>query len=488
MMRVSELIRHLPITPDEEDVEVTGLTHDSRRVTSGDLFVALVGDRFDGRAFVGEARRRGAVAVLAHGSKPTGFDGPWLSAEEPRLLLGPLSSRFFAHPDRELLTVGITGTNGKSTVATLLTAVLEAAEIPAATLGTLGYRFRDELYRGKRTTPEATDLFRTLRRVRDHGAQAAVMEISSHAIEMHRVDGLLVDLAVFTNLSRDHLDFHPGLEDYFAAKRRLFDRLKPGGKAVVNIDDEHGRSLASELQSVVTFGREGDVGVLSAALKEDGIVAEFRTPRGSLSVTSGLRGRFHLDNLLATVAAAEVLTLPPAAITRGLSGAEPIRGRMEAVEKGQDFPVFIDYAHTPAALAAALESLKEFTGRRIALVFGCGGDRDPGKRPLMGQIAGERADLPIATTDNPRGEDPLVILRAVEEGLRRSGNSSYRVVPDRREAIRQAIAHAAPGWTVLVAGKGHEEVQVVGDRVLPFSDRREVEAALEERLGAGNPE
>jgi UDP-N-acetylmuramoyl-L-alanyl-D-glutamate--2,6-diaminopimelate ligase len=417
--------------------------------------------------------------------RPADLDAIWVEAADPRALLGPLAARVYGQPHRELMLAGVTGTNGKSTVATLLAAVLDAAGQPAGFIGTLGYRFGGRAFPGGHTTPEASDLFRTLRRMREAGARAVAMEVSSHALEMERVAGAEFDVAVFTNLSRDHLDYHPDMESYFAAKRRLFALLKPGARAAVNLDDPWGRRLAAELPDALTFGAGGDVEARDVTLDARGIRGTVRTPRGEIRLATHLLGRYNLSNLLAAAAGAEVLGLPHAAVEKAFAAQGPVPGRMEPVERGQPFPVFVDYAHTDAALDAALRSAREMAGiEKVAVVFGCGGERDAGKRPLMGRVSGELADLPIATSDNPRGEDPLVILAAVEEGLRSSGNRAYRIVPDRREAIRQAIAAAGPGWAVLVAGKGHEREQIVGDRKIPFSDFAEIEQALEEHLGS----
>jgi UDP-N-acetylmuramoyl-L-alanyl-D-glutamate--2,6-diaminopimelate ligase len=450
--------------------------------------VALVGQRFDGRAFARQAIEKGAVAVagpLPEGGRPAGLGVPWVAVDDPRALLGPLAARVYGHPDRELVLAGVTGTNGKSTVATLVAAVLDRAGLPAGFLGTLGYRFGDRRFPGGHTTPEASDLFRTLRRMREAGARAVAMEVSSHALDMGRVAGAAFDVGVFTNLTRDHLDYHPDMESYFAAKRRLFDQLKPGGRPVVNLDDPYGRRLAAELPGALTFGEGGDVEARGVTLDASGTRGTLRTPRGEIRFSSPLLGRYNLSNLLAAAAAAEALGLPHAAVAEAFAAQRPVPGRMEPVDRGQPFPVFVDYAHTDAALEAALRSAREVAGSgKVAVVFGCGGERDRGKRPLMGRIAGELAELPVATSDNPRGEDPMAILAAVEEGLKASGNPGYRLVPDRREAIRQAIAAAEPGWAVLVAGKGHEREQIVGDRKIPFSDFEEIELALEERFGS----
>jgi len=489
-MRLSEVLKVLPMTmpltadPDV-DPEIGGVAHDSRAVEPGDLFVALVGQRFDGRAFAPAAVERGAVAVLGPG--PVSVEVPWVPVEDPRAVLGPLAAAAYGHPDQELVMAGVTGTNGKSTVATLIAAVMGEADLPAGFIGTLGYRFGDRSFPGGHTTPEASDLFRTLRRMRDAGARAVAMEVSSHALDMGRVAGASFDVAVFTNLTRDHLDYHPDMESYFAAKRKVFSHLKPGGRGVVNVEDSYGRRLAAEMPEAVTFGEGGQVRVREARMTPAGTVGTLSTPRGEVPFVTHLLGRYNLINLLAAAAAAEALNLPHTAVTAALAAQHPIPGRMEPVDRGQPFPVFVDYAHTDAALDAALRSAREISGvGKVAVVFGCGGDRDRGKRPLMGKVAGELADLPILTSDNPRTEDPMAILAAVEEGVKESGRNGYRVVPDRREAIREAIFAAEPGWAVLIAGKGHEREQIVGDQRLPFYDFEEIEKALEERFGTSD--
>ena len=484
LMQLDELVAGFPIggLPDRP-IEVTGIGHDSREIAPGDLFVAIVGERFDGRVFSREAVAKGAAAVLSVGAPPADFDGVWLTASSPRSLLAPLAARLFGHPDRELLMVGVTGTNGKSTVVAIVQSILEAAGRPTGRLGTLGYSFGDLELAAERTTPEGSELFKTLRSMRERGAEAVAMEVSSHALEQARLEAVTFDVGVFLNLSRDHFDYHDDFESYFAAKRRLFAQLKDGGRAVVNIDDPYGRRLAEELPPALTFGRNADVEARDSAVDENGIRGTLSTARGSFDFESQLLGGYNLDNIVAAAAVAVALDVDVEPIVRGIAATGILPGRMERVNPGGSVPVFIDYAHTDAALAAALESLRRLTGRRVLLVFGCGGDRDPGKRVLMGRVAGELADLPIVTSDNPRQEDPLAIIEAVRQGLEQSGNEAYRVIPDRRQAIRQAIAAVEPGWAVLIAGKGHEEVQIVGDQRLPFSDRHEVESALEERFG-----
>jgi UDP-N-acetylmuramoyl-L-alanyl-D-glutamate--2,6-diaminopimelate ligase len=483
-MRVSEVIAGLPIeSTAKTDPEVVGISQDSRFVEEGYVFVALVGKRFDGRAFVPDALQRGAVAIMASGPPPPGFSGVWLEAKDPRWLIGPLAGRIYGHPDEQILMVGVTGTNGKSTVTLLLASILEAAGLPTGTIGTLGHSFAGEVFAADRTTPEASYLYRLLARMRDAGAKAVCAEISSQGLAQGRAAGLKFDLGIFTNLTRDHFDFHRDFEDYFAAKRRLFDQLKESGSAVVNVDDPYGRRLADELSRLTTYGVEGDVRSESVEFDAKGIRGKLTTPRGELEFDSPLLGTYNLSNIMAAVAAAEALDIDHQATIAGIAAQKPLTGRLESIECGQSFPVMIDYAHTDAALESTLEAMRAFLPHKILLVFGCGGDRDAGKRVLMGRVAGELANFSIITTDNPRDEDPLAIIAAVEEGIKQSGNRNYRILPDRREAIRRAIAQADDGWAVLVAGKGHEAYQIVRGKWTSFSDHQEVIEALEEKLG-----
>lgn len=506
-MKLGALLGKAPVdrgaipSPVLAELEITGVQHDSRRVEPGDLFVAWHGARHDGRSFAADALARGARAVLADGPRPADAGGPlatvpWLIAASPRRLLGPLAAHLYGHPERDLSLLGVTGTNGKSTTIALLAALAEATDRPCGLIGTLGYRFRDLAFPGERTTPEGSDLFRDLAAMRDAGARAVAMEVSSHALDQGRVEGARFALGVFTNLTRDHFDQHGGFESYFLAKRRLFDLLAEPGAAAVNLGDPYGRRLASELrpalgERLVTFGRDPAdrpaVAPHAVSLDAKGIRGTLTTPRGLLGFSCPLLGSYNLDNLLAAVAGAEALGWPHEAMAAGLAIVHPLPGRLEPVACGQPYPVLIDYAHTDAALAAALSSARAFTGKKVAVVFGCGGNRDPGKRELMGRVAGELADLPIVTSDNPRDEDPLAIIAAVEVGLKASGNPSYRILPDRREAIRRAVAVCDANWVLVVAGKGHESEQIIGNRRIPFSDREELVRALEERHGHAIP-
>lgn len=489
-MLLTELMVDVPFTEASpqalSDCDVAGIQHDSRQVEPGDLFVAWRGERFDGRYFASQAISRGATAVLAWAPPAQEVEVPWLVVEKPRDWLSSLAVRLYGRPDLELRLVGITGTNGKTTVALLVQAILEASGEPAASIGTLGCRFGDRVESSERTTPEASDLLRTLRRLREAGACAVAMEVSSHALALGRVAVLRYDVAAFTNLSHDHLDQHADLEDYFNTKRTLFKQLKESGKIVVNADDVWGRRLLSELPNALSFGASGEVTAEELRVDLRGIHGRVKTPRGSVELKSVLVGSYNVENLQAAIAVAEALELPLEAIGRGIEKTPVVPGRLEAVDAGQDFPVWVDYAHTPDGLRAALESLRSMTERQIVVVFGCGGDRDRGKRPLMGKVASELADLVIVTDDNPRSEDPHEIHAAIVAGIKESAHANYRVIPDRRLAIERAIRVAASkrGWSVLVAGKGHEEGQIVGQEVRPFSDRRELYRVLEETLGS----
>nr|XP_061799075.1 UDP-N-acetylmuramoyl-L-alanyl-D-glutamate--2,6-diaminopimelate ligase-like [Nerophis lumbriciformis] len=432
-MPLQELLEALPIgTLPPANPTIRGISQDSRTVEPGDLYVAIVGEHFDGRRFAADAAANGAVAVLGPPPASSQVELPWVESREPRLVLGPLASRLYGHPDRELLLAGITGTNGKSTVVALLAAILEAAGRPAGRLGTLGYVFGDQSYAGKHTTPEAPEFFRALRLMRDAGAAAAVMEVSSHALDMGRVNGASFAVAAFTNLSRDHLDFHGDMEAYFAAKRELFAMLGSSGRAVVHLGTDYGHRLASELGGqVLTCGAGGAVRIDQAELSLTGTRGVLHMPSGLLEFVSPLLGRFNLENLLTAAAAAEALGLPHSAIAEGLESCVPPPGRLERVANQRGLTALIDYAHTPAALEAALGSVRELAKGRISVVFGAGGERDIGKRPQMGQIAAKLADRVVLTSDNPRGEDPQAILADIRAGVEQVAGASWAEEPDR---------------------------------------------------------
>jgi UDP-N-acetylmuramoyl-L-alanyl-D-glutamate--2,6-diaminopimelate ligase len=456
------------------DGVATGITHVAQRVAKGWVFAALPGARHHGLEFVATALEQGASAILSDRDPGTGT--VWLAAPEPRRAMARAAWALAGHPERRLQMVGITGTNGKSTVADLVARIAHAAGFACGVFGTLAYTLPGRSERAVRTTPEATDLAPLLAELADAGARLAVMEVSSHALEQDRVAGLEFDVAVWTNLTRDHLDFHRDLETYFASKRKLADLLRrdPPGRRVIGADDPFmARLAASARAGDLTFGLGEDRQVTAAevALDLGGTTCRLRTPAGEAPLRLPLVGRHNLRNALAAAATGVALGWPMDAIVRGLDGAEPLPGRLEPVVAGTHFPVFVDYAHTPDALEQVLTALREVETRRIVVVFGCGGDRDPGKRVPMGEVVGRLADVPVVTSDNPRSEDPQAIIAAVMEGIRASGNPRALAIPDRREAIAAALSLADERCLVLVAGKGHETEQIFADRTVPFDDR-----------------
>lgn len=477
-MRLVELVAALPgaeIATQDRDLPIARVQSDSRRVRPGDLFVAIRGQRFDGFSHAADAVSRGAVAVVSDRPAPPGFPAPWIRHPSPRRALALLSARLAGDPAESLVLAGVTGTNGKTTTTLLLEAILRRCYGKAGFLGTVGYRTPTRELAADRTTPEATVVQELLAEMVADGAKAAALEVSSHALTLDRVEGCRFDVAVFTNLTRDHLDFHGDMEAYFAAKRRLFDLRKPGAAGVVNVDDTYGaRLLAEEAPPMVGYspsGARADVSAESVACDLSGTRLDVIHPAGRFPLASPLAGRFNVANLLAAAAAGLALEIDPQEIASAVAEVKSVPGRFERVEAGQSYPIVVDYAHTPDALERLLRAVRELTDRKIVLVFGCGGDRDRGKRAPMGEIAGRLADIVIATSDNPRSESPEAILKEIEVGLKASGATKHLLVSDRREAIRQAIELANPGTVVVIAGKGHETVQVIGSREIPFDDR-----------------
>ena len=479
-MKLMDLCSAVPgaeTAPPGADVEVRRVVHDSRRVEPGDAFVAIRGGKSDGLAHVPEALARGAVAVVSQELRAAGVPAavPWVRVPDARRALALLAARLAGDPAEKLVLAGVTGTNGKTTTAVLLQALLARRYGSAGFLGTIGYRIGKRETPADRPTPDAALLQELLADLVREGIPAASMEVSSHALALERVEGCRFDLAVFTNLTRDHLDFHRDMEDYFEAKARLFALRKPGAAAVVNAGDPYGRRLAATLPGrVVTYAAaESGADVTAAAARCDlsGTSFEAITPAGRIRVESPLLGRFNVDNLLAAAAGGVALGMSPEDVARGLASVRRVPGRLEPVEAGQSYRILVDYAHTEDALARLLAAVRELTDKKLILVFGCGGDRDRGKREPMGRLAGSLAHIAIATSDNPRTEDPEKILDEVESGLRASGATKYLRLADRREAIRAAIDLANPGTVVVIAGKGHETTQVIGAREEPFDDR-----------------
>lgn len=473
-MTLAELAAACGASLRGDGAEASGITNVAQAVRPGWVFAALPGSRYHGIEFAPKANERGAVAVLS--DRDPGPGTPWLEVQEPRSAAALAAWALAGHPERRLRMVGITGTNGKSTVADLVGRIAAAEGVPHGVFGTIAYTLPGRSECAVRTTPEASDLAPLLAELAGGGGQVAVMEVSSHALSLDRVAGLEFDVAVWTNLTRDHLDFHHDLEAYFAAKCRLANLLRrePPGRRVIGADDPFmARLAASPRQGDLTFGLGAGRQVTAAEISPSLEGTSFRlgTPAGEVPVRLPLVGAHNLRNALAAAATAVALGWPVEAIARGLENAEPLPGRLEPVTAGTHFPVFVDYAHTPDALEQVLRALREVEERRLVVVFGCGGDRDPGKRAPMGEVVGRLADVPIVTSDNPRSENPQGIIDVVMDGVRASGNTRALAIPDRREAIAAALALADERCLVLVAGKGHETEQIFADRTVPFEDR-----------------
>jgi UDP-N-acetylmuramoyl-L-alanyl-D-glutamate--2,6-diaminopimelate ligase len=461
---------------DAPEVQVSALAYDNRAVVPGTLFFCVPGFTRDGHDFAADAVARGAVALVVQ--RPLGLGVPEVRVDDVRAAMAPAAARLNGDPTATLRVAGITGTNGKTTTAYLLRSLLEAGGIHTGLLGTVTAVVAGEEQAVERTTPEAIDLQRTFRAMLDGGDRACVMEVSSHALALGRAAAIHWAVAVFTNLTQDHLDFHAGMEDYFEAKRRLFD-AGPAA-SVVNVDDPYGARLAAALPDAITVGIESE----RARLRATDVVSDrggSRFRADGLELRTALPGRFNVLNALCAVAAARALGVDDEAIAAGLPGAARVPGRFEPVEEGQDFAVLVDYAHTPDSLRNVLRAARELTDGRVIAVFGAGGDRDRGKRPLMGAAGREGADVVIVTSDNPRSEDPEAILAAVVEGA----GPAAEAILDRREAIARAVELARAGDVVVIAGKGHEQGQeLAGGVKVPFDDVTVAREALRARLVA----
>jgi len=475
-MTLGDLIARLPgarLTGDAT-LPVSAVTHDSRRAGPESVFVAVRGLATDGNLYVESARRKGAVAVVSE--EPPQPGGAWVQVDDAREALATLAAAVQGDPASRLTLVGVTGTNGKTTTTHLIDAALRAAGHKVGLIGTIQYRVGDRLAEAVRTTPESSDLQELFHEMVAAGCDHAVMEVSSHSLALKRVHGLGFRVAVFTNLTRDHLDFHGDMDRYFAAKRALFDTLlREDGHAVINAADDRAAELAAVSRGPVwTFGveRPADLRASDVSLSLGGTRFRAQTPVGELLVESPLLGRFNVENLLAALGASLALGLPSAAVLRGLASVTGVPGRLERVMAGQDFTVIVDYAHTDDALKNLLETVRELKPRRVITVFGCGGDRDRSKRPLMGAVASRLSEAVVVTSDNPRSEPPESIIEEILRGMNGGRKAERHVVVDRRDAIAKAFEMAGTGDAVVIAGKGHETYQVLRDRTVPFDDRQ----------------
>ena len=463
--------------------QITGVAYDSRLVRPGDVFVAVAGFQADGHDFAKDAVDRGAAALVVErkieGVSP---EVPQFVAPSGREALSRLGDAFYGHPSGELALIGVTGTNGKTTTAFLIDAILRSAGRRTGLMGTIHYRVGDEVFEEPRTTSEGPDLQRYLRRMADAGASHAVMEVSSHGLALDRLYGCEFQAAVFSNLTQDHLDFHGDMESYFQAKLKLFKEFSPAN-AIVNADDAYGRRIAAEARGQVwtyALDARADLGVENLLSSSAGMSFRMLTPAGGVGVETALIGRHNLSNILAASAACLSQGLTPEEVAAGVGSLKNIPGRFEKVDMGQPFLVVVDYAHTEDALARVLEFARPVTERRILTLMGCGGDRDRKKRPLMAAAALRASDYVVITSDNPRTEDPASILREVESGaaLAPASDGRWRSILDRREAIRAIVAEAREGDVVIIAGKGHETYQILGTERTAFDDREEARTAL----------
>jgi len=457
-------------------VSLRGISYDSRLVKKGHLFVAIKGETTDGALFIPQAAQRGACAIAAEEYRDCDDDIPFLKVADARRFLAEVSRVFYQDPAPKLKLVAVTGTNGKTTTSFLADEIFRQAGFRSCLVGTVGMKIAGRPFPSERTTPEASDLTMFLRRSVDAGCTHGVLEVSSHALALKRVFGTRFTVGVFSNLTPDHLDFHHDMESYYQAKRLLF---VPEGEnrieaAVINVDDPYGRRLVSEIPGpVVSYGMTApaNIHVLECSPRMDGTHLCLATHQGEIDVETRLVGRPNVYNIMAAVGAAQALDIVPDAIRLGIEKLAGVPGRMEIIDQGQPFTIIVDYAHTPDALDNLLETVTQLNHRRVITVFGCGGDRDRIKRPVMGRIAGAKSDYVIATSDNPRSEDPDQILAEIEAGLR-DAPAPYQMIPDRRKAIETALKTAESGDVIVIAGKGHEDYQIIGTRAYPFDDRR----------------
>ncbi|MEK6759843.1 MAG: UDP-N-acetylmuramoyl-L-alanyl-D-glutamate--2,6-diaminopimelate ligase [Deltaproteobacteria bacterium] len=495
-MRLSELtatLRCEVIGNGSIDAEVTGIAYDSRAVEKGYLFAAMPGEHVDGRGFVKAAVDKGASCLLALAPIPdTGV--AQVIVPDIRAALSKVSDRFYRSPSKRLVLVGITGTNGKTTTTYLLESIIKEAGFNPGVIGTVNYRYGGKVFSAPHTTPQAPDLHRILADMAARGVTHCVMEVSSHSLEQRRVADCSFRAGIFTNLTHDHLDYHKTMDEYFRCKSMLFESIAgSGGYSIINTDDPWGERLKAVFSGAIAYGikKRGDVFPEEFTLKDGVTEALIRTPEGTVSVSAHLVGEYNLYNILAAVGAAVSLGIERGAIERGIASLSRIPGRLEKIEAGS-FRAYVDYAHTGDALERALAALREISSGRIITVFGCGGNRDRLKRPKMGEIATRLSDITVITSDNPRDEDPLEITGEIEAGIKgvvRYAHEDifakgYLVIPDRREAIRKAVTLAQKGDTVLVAGKGHEDYQIVKGVKTPFSDFSVLDEAIRERGGA----
>ncbi|MCD6310102.1 MAG: UDP-N-acetylmuramoyl-L-alanyl-D-glutamate--2,6-diaminopimelate ligase [Candidatus Eremiobacteraeota bacterium] len=483
-MRLShyfDILKPIKVEGDA-DPEVKGISCDSRTIKPGEVFFCLKGYKYDGHLFAPEAIIEGACAIVAEREIPHPDDVPLVYVKETRKSLALASSRFYGNPAENLTISGFTGTNGKTTGTYALGSIIKSAGLNTGSIGTLSLRIGDEDIPLINTTPESTELHKFFAMMQERGITHVNMEVSSHSLVMDRVFGINFTVAVFTNITREHFDFHKSMKEYLKAKLKLFKMIKPGGTGVICLDDPHAKDFINACEEkVVTYGfmENADVRAKEITYRTDGITFKWVNSRGVYPVKLKVTGFFNLQNLLGASAAALALNIPSEKIVNGLEEFEGIKGRFQRVESGQPFQVMIDYAHTPAGIESVLRAARPITSNKLRIVLGCGGDRDKEKRPLMGSTASRLADKVYLTSDNPRSEEPESIIADIECGMNRKSNN-YEIEPDRRTAIEKALTEAREGDTVIIAGKGHEDYQIFSDRKIHFDDVEVAKEILEE--------
>lgn len=469
------------------DVEIRNISYDSRSIKDGDLFFCLPGQHTHGKKFVYDAIKNGARAIVVDENLELDGDVNIIKVRDIRKSFGKMASNFFGEPSLKFKTVGVTGTNGKTTVTHMLEKIFSKAGFKTGLIGTIKYKIADEEIPASLTTPQASDLQAMLNEMVKRKVDVCIMEISSHALALDRVEGMKLDVACFTNLTAEHLDFHADMEDYFLAKSKIFGLLKDNGYAVINVDDKYGERLWNSLKvrkiscSIIN---KADFFSSNIELSKDTTRFTIYTKSGtSVDVEFSLIGRHNVYNALIACAAANVLGVEISATKEALCEMQPVSGRLEKVNIGQNFDVIIDYAHTEDALRNAILSLKPYVKNRLIVVFGCGGERDRSKRPKMGEVAASLSDIVVITSDNPRGEDPQKIILDIEVGIRKIGKNNYTIIENREEAIKHAINIAQDGDVVLIAGKGHETYQIIGKNRIPFNDKEVAAKYISRKIG-----
>ena len=510
-MHLRDVLKNIETLQTEGNLsgDVSSICYDSRQCRGNALFVAVPGLKYDGHDYIPEAVARGAKFIVHERDykPPAGVTA--VKVSDCRRALGVLGKNYFRNPSSDLCLIGVTGTNGKTTITFLLESILEAAGFRAGVLGTVNYRFNGKVLPAPNTTPESFEMQKILRTMADEGITHVIAEVSSHAVDLRRVDDCSFDMGIFTNLTQDHLDYHGTMETYFQAKKRFFSEVLLGSPKIpkcmiVNGDDPWGQRLINEAGNnlpsrIYGIEHRGDLTADPFTLSLKGIEMEVRTNQTSFSVSSPLIGKFNLYNIMAAVAAAVSLKIPEKFIRKGIAKLKKVPGRLEKISKSDEPTVFVDYAHTDDALRRVLQNLSTFKERKIITVFGCGGDRDRGKRPLMGHAAVSLSDITIVTSDNPRTENPLAIIGEIEGGIQNisvkkflpeelngdMNDKGYTIIPDRKKAIVKAVALADSSDIVLIAGKGHEDYQIIGETRIPFDDRKIARNALKDRRSEG---